>query len=109
MTSTVKNWPQKTYTNSTWTDLVVPSGSAAAIVVSVTVASPTNAGTVKLQLTDASNTELALIVAGASVLAGGSYAVDLGGGKITVQNGQKLRFWADAAGMSFMASGAEAS
>lgn len=105
MALTPKTWRLAAYTPDTYTDLLTATG--APVIVKSLLVTNTGSGspTVRLRVTNAAGVEQAVIVAGETLAAGASYALDVG--VLVLATGEKLQAAASLAGVSFTASGAQ--
>ena len=101
---TPKNWPLTSYSTSTWTDLIATT-SGEKIVRGIQIGTGSNAGTVKVRVTDSASASLYTVVPGESLLANTSYPADFQGGMIMLNSTEKLQVWASVSGFEFSAHG----
>ncbi len=102
MKLTPKNWPLTTYTDATWTPIVIEAEPA--IIASMVMAN-TSAGpvTVGVRLGDGGTNKVCTIVPAKTIAAGESFTLDLR--SINVMIGQSIDVQADVVGAEFLASG----
>ena len=99
--NSAKNWPLKTYTNDTWTELVAEEAIIATLSIANTSASPVE---VEIRLSDGSNVNLATILPVNELPAKDSFQLDIK--SIPVTGSQTIQVKASAAGVEFLAGGA---
>ena len=102
MALTAQNWTLASYTNSTWTDLVV--ASAPTIIKGLVIGVGSTNAVVGIRIVDSGGTALAVLTPGETLTANLGYVADLP--TLTLENSQKLQVNASVAGCTFSAHGA---
>lgn len=97
------NWAVNSYTDDTWTDLVVGADSTIATLVLCNTTIDTDV-IVGVRLVQTDGTEISVLVS-AMVLAQGALPKILDFNSMNVKTGQKLQVKASVAGANFTASG----
>lgn len=101
MARTPTNWTLNAYTDSAWTDVVTDAGVVATILLVNTSGSPVN---VQMRLTDDTPSELARVIPTTELAAGEAKVLDVR--SLSVMINQRIQFFADAAGVHTLVSGA---
>ncbi len=101
-----KDWQLSSYTNSTDTDFITDAGTLGTIVKTIIITN-TTAGAINVMLTrtTSGDADIAEILPLSEVAAYTAAYINVE--SLSLTGGDKIRAWADAAGINFDASGAD--